>query len=139
MSETVKVDMEFATDVDAARISRIYAEALLAAAQEKGQASVVVEELDSLVDDVYKVEPQLEVLFSSAALGRHPREDALNKAFTGRSSELFLSFMQVLNEHDRLDLVRSIRKAVHEIDDERQHRLRVLVQSVVPLSEGVRQ
>ena len=139
MSETTKPDVSFAADVDAMRISRIYAEALLGAAHAKGQTAAVLEELDSLIDDVFKDQPQLETFFSSAALGRNPRRDALNKVFTDRGCEVFLSFLQILNSHDRLDLIRSIRHAVHEIDDERQNRVRVLVQSAVPLSADVRQ
>ena len=120
------------------RISRIYAEALMAAAQQKGETDRVLEELDSLVDDVFKNHPQLETLFSSAALGRYARRDALNKAFDNRCSETFLSFLHILNEHDRLDLLRSIRQAVHELDDERKNRVQVLVQSAVPLSDNIR-
>jgi F-type H+-transporting ATPase subunit delta len=138
MSEIIKPDVAFAADVNAMRIARIYVEALLAAAQSKGQTDVVLEELDSLLDDVFKSQPQLEILFSGAALGRIPRRDAINKAFANRASETFVSFLHILNEHDRLDLIRSIRHAVHEIDDERKNRLRVLVQSAVPLSDDFR-
>jgi F-type H+-transporting ATPase subunit delta len=122
-------------DVSALRIARVYAAALLNAAAKTGAVPMVLEELDSLVEDVFAKQPQLEVLFSSAAIGRHVRQTALEKAFAGRASEPFRNFLFVLNEHERLDLIRPIRVAAHELDDEREKRLRVLVQSAVPLPD----
>ena len=50
----------------------------------------------------------------------------------------FVAFLHALNDHDRLDLIRSIRRVAHETDDERRGRLRVLVQSAVSLPDNVR-
>ncbi len=127
-----------AVAVSGLRIARVYAEALLNAATKLGQIGDALAELDSLVDDVFAADPQLETLFSGAAVGRNVRRDAIEKAFVGRASEVFVSFLHALNDHDRLDLIRSIRVVAHEIDDERKNRLRVLVQSAVTLPEGVR-
>jgi F-type H+-transporting ATPase subunit delta len=41
--------------------------------------------------------------------------------------------LMVLNEHERLDLLRPIRKAAHELEDERQNRIKVHVFTAVPL------
>jgi F-type H+-transporting ATPase subunit delta len=91
------------------------------------------------VDDVFNRHPQLEVLFSAAAVGRHVRQAAIEKAFTAKTSDTFVNFLLVLNEHERLDLLRAIRQAAHEINDERQRRLRVQVESAVPLPDPVRE
>ena len=69
MSEPSQNENEF-WDVGARRIARVYAEALLNSAEQKGQAAAVLDELDSLVRDVFDRDKRLEVLFSSAALGR---------------------------------------------------------------------
>ena len=127
-----------AIDVSGLRIAHVYAEALLNAATKLGQLDDVLAELDSLVHDVFPGSPLLEALFSGAALGRNVRRDAINKAFSGRSSEAFLAFLHALNDHERLDLIRTVRLAAHEIDDERRGRLRVLVQSAVSLPDSVR-
>jgi F-type H+-transporting ATPase subunit delta len=139
MTENDKPDLSFASDVSALRIARVYAEALYAAAEKAGQIDEVLQQLDSLIDDVYRQQPQLETLFSSAAVGVQRRREAIDKAFSHRCSEVFLSFLQVLNTHDRLDLIRAIRHSAHEIDDEKKRRLRVQVQTAVPLPDNIRQ
>jgi F-type H+-transporting ATPase subunit delta len=122
-------------DISAKRIATVYAEALLAAADAAGQTAQVVEEIDSLVDDVFKHDSRLETLFSGAAVGRRVRAEAIEKAFRGRASDVFFHFLLVLNGHDRLELIGPIRWALHELIDERDRRLRVHVYSAIPLSE----
>ena len=129
---------DFHADVSAQRLARVYAEALYNVADAQGQLPAVMGELDSLVDDVFKVEPRLEVLMSSAAVGPAVRRDAIEKAFKGRASDVFYRFLLVLNDHERLELARPIRQALHELDDARHQRVKVHVTSAVPLSDEAR-
>lgn len=122
-------------DVSAKRLATIYAEALLNAAQANDQVAVVLEEIDSLIDDIFKNDARLEALLAGAAVGRYARKDAIDKAFAGKASKTFHQFLLVLNEHDRLDLIRSIRWAAHELNDERARRLRVHLYSAVSLND----
>lgn len=138
MNEPAKNDTEF-WDAGARRIARVYAEALLNVAQQQGQMDSVLEELDSLVRDVFDKDDRLEVLFSGAALGRNARAAAIEKLFKTRASEMFYRFLQVLNEHERLDLLRAILSEAREIYDERTRRLKVLVTTAVPMSEEQKQ
>ena len=126
---------EFIGDVDAQRIGRVYAEALLNAAEKQGQTDAVFEELDSLVHDVFAAQPEFELLLSSAAAGRKARAEVLRAVFAGRASELFYNFLQVLNDNDRLGLLRAIRAAYRDLHDERAGRVRIQVRSAVPLAE----
>jgi len=126
---------EFIGDVGAQRVARVYAEALLNAAQKQGQADAVFEELDSLVQDIFPVQPEFEVLLSSAAAGRKARAEVLRVVFADRASELFFNFLQVLNDNERLDLLRAIRFAYRDLHDERAGRIRVQVRSAVPLAD----
>ena len=120
-------------DVSAKRLATIYGEALLNAAQASDQVAVVLEEIDSLIDDVFKHDPRMEALLAGAAVGREARKEAIVKAFASRANETFYKFLLVLNDHDRLDLLRPVRRALHELNDERTQRLRVFVTSAVPL------
>ena len=112
-------------DTSAKRLATIYGEALLNAAQASDSVAQVLEEIDSLIDDVFKGNPQVEALLAGAAVGRKTREEAIKKAFASRASDTFYKFLLVLNDHDRLDLLRAIRRALHELSDERLRRLRV--------------
>ena len=122
-------------DIGAKRLATIYSEALLNAAQASDSVAQVLEEIDSVIDDVFKGNPRLEALLAGAAVGRKTREEAIQKVFASRACDTFYKFLQVLNNHDRLDLLRPIRRALHELSDERLRRLRVLVTSAVALSD----
>lgn len=139
MTEPSAQEYHDKADVSARRIAKVYAAALLDTAQKQGQAETVLAELDSLVRDVFEREPQLEVLLSSAAIGRHARRASLQRIFGGRASATFVSFVQVLNDHERLILLRPILAAATAMYDERHRRLRVLVSSAVPLPDDIRQ
>jgi F-type H+-transporting ATPase subunit delta len=121
----------YRVDIGAERLARVYAEALFAAAGD--QAATVIQEMDSLIDDVFASDPRLESVLGGAAVGREARRLALERAFGGRSSDAFYRFLMVVNTHERLDLVRPIRQALHDIDDERRHRIKVHVFTAIPL------
>ena len=122
-------------DVSVKRLATVYAEALLSAAASARQSAEVLEEIDSLIDDVFRVDARLEALFAGAAVGRKVRAEAIDKVFQHRASGTFWKFLLVLNDHDRLDLIRPIRRALHDLNDERAHRLRVHVYSAVALTD----
>jgi F-type H+-transporting ATPase subunit delta len=136
---TLESDYEELTkDVSAARIARVYAEALLAAAEPQGQAETVHEELFSLIHDVFPVAPDFESFLHNLAIGRDTKEPAIRSALEGKASETFLNFLLVLNQHERLELLRPISAVYRELLDRRAHRVRVLVKSAVPLSDDQR-
>ena len=56
---------ETVLEVGTERIARIYAEALLRAAAKKDQADEILEELQALLDEVFKADPQFEAFLAS--------------------------------------------------------------------------
>lgn len=120
-------------DVSLQRLAGIYAEALLNAAEQKQCVAGVLEEIDSLIDDVMAGNRQLGALIVGGAVGRKTRQQMIEKAFSGRASDTFYKFLLVLNHHDRLELLRPIRRALHDLHDKRANRLRVHVFTAVPL------
>jgi F-type H+-transporting ATPase subunit delta len=130
-------EMKQTADVRAERIAKVYADSLYAAAEKAGQLDAVLEEYESLVRDVLSVDARLSVLFSSAAIGRYARADALAKAFKDKANPTFYAFLQVLNSHERLELLIPIARAVRELYEERARRVRVFVISAAPLSDDV--
>jgi F-type H+-transporting ATPase subunit delta len=136
MNENKDQDFEPIADVSAQRIARVYAEALLNAAEKKGQSEHVLESLDSLTRDLFPAEPQLEAFLSSSAVGRERKAEVIDKVFEGKASHEFVDFLKVLNQHERLDLLRPITMAAKELRDERAKRVRVQVRSAVPLADA---
>src|SRR5690349_10193281 len=99
---------ETTADVGTQRLARVYATALLDTADKTGETPEILDEADALLD-LFKSQPDLETFFASPAIGRKAREEAIDKAFAGRSSDLFRRFLLVLNEHERLGIIRAIR------------------------------
>jgi F-type H+-transporting ATPase subunit delta len=126
-------------DVGTERIARVYAEALLRAAQERHQVDEVFEELDSLLREVFGSAPEWELFLTSGAVGRDRKAAIIRSAFEGRASDMFVNFLLVLNDHERLDLLRAIVEAYGELRDEKAGRVPVLVRSAVPLPADQRE
>jgi F-type H+-transporting ATPase subunit delta len=126
-------------NVDAERIGATYAQALYNAAQKSGQLDQVLSETESLVRDVLAGDTRLERMFASLALGRQERAAVITKAFKDRSSSTFFNFLLVLNNHDRLDLIRPIVQALRDLHDKCTNRLPVGVLTAIPLPEDQRQ
>jgi F-type H+-transporting ATPase subunit delta len=121
------------------RVARAYAEALLNAAEKQGQAAAVVEDVEAVVTEVLPRDRYLEAFLTSRAVGRERKAHALRAAFQGRADDLFLNFLLVVNEHDRLDALRAIATALRDLCEQRAGKIRVQVRSAVPLADDQRQ
>jgi F-type H+-transporting ATPase subunit delta len=139
MTESPEQDLHASADVGAQRVARVYAEALLNAATKKGQADEVLQEMTALVHELFRTEPQFEAFLASGAIGRERKAHTIRKLFAGRASEVFANFLLVLNAHERLDLLRVILAEARELHNQRTGRVRVLVDSAVPLPEDQRE
>src|SRR5436190_1813022 len=114
-------------DDEARHVAHIYAEALYKAAEKEGQVETILDEFATLTDGVFKADPGLELFFASAAMGRERKAEVLKAAFEGKASPTFVRFIGVLNEHDRLDMLRAIGQAVKALHDRKTHKLIVHV------------
>jgi F-type H+-transporting ATPase subunit delta len=139
MTANVEQSHRQMADVSGQRVAHTYALALLDAAEKQNQARELLEDLDALVGQVFATRPQMEIFLSSMAVGRHAKTAVLRDAFTDRSSDLFRNFLMVLNDHDRLDLLRSILAAYRQEHERRTAQIRVLVRSAEPLPDDQRE
>jgi F-type H+-transporting ATPase subunit delta len=121
-------------DDDVRRVAHVYAEALLSAAEARGQSAEVLAELESLVRDVLDRDPKVELFLSSAAVGRERKRHAIRDAFGG-TSDVLTNFLLVLNDHDRLGALRAVALAYRDLYDRRAGRMHVTVESAVPLAD----
>src|SRR5262245_2865499 len=74
-------DAAVRADTGAQRVAKVYAEALLNAAEKRGQADEVLEELESLVQDLFRADPEFETFLSSGAVGRDRKAAVLRTVF----------------------------------------------------------
>ncbi len=137
--KTEELASQLQADVAAQRVARVYAESLIKAAEKQGAADEVLDELESLIQDVFSREPLFETFLASSAINRRVKAATLQSTFKERANKLFYNFLMVLNEHDRLELLRPILVAYRELNDERARRMRVRVRSAAALPEDQRQ
>jgi F-type H+-transporting ATPase subunit delta len=117
----------------AARIATTYAEALLNIAEKRGQAETIAEELDSLVHGVFAASPDLEGFLANPAVHRRRKMAVIDKAIAGKVSPLLEDFLRMLCRHDRLTHVRFIAVSYRALREKAAKRMRILVESAVPL------
>jgi F-type H+-transporting ATPase subunit delta len=138
MNANEGADFPATADVGAQRVAEVYAEALLNAAANQGQADSILGDLQSLLADVFQAAPEFEAFLKSGAIGRDRKAEVIRSAFENRASPLITNFLLVLNDHERLDLLRPILVAARELADQRAKRVRVRVRSAVPLPNDQR-
>jgi F-type H+-transporting ATPase subunit delta len=137
--QTEELVSQLEADVTAQRVARVYAESLIKAAEKQGAADEILDELESLIQDVFRREPLFETFLTSYAVNRKVKATTLRSAFQDRANKLLFNFLMVLNAHDRLPLLRPILSAYRELNDERARRMRVKVRTAAPLPEDQRE
>jgi F-type H+-transporting ATPase subunit delta len=125
-------------DPSAASVARVYAVALLDAAQAQG-ASDVLEELQSFVTDVLTPQPAFERLLCAPVTPVEDKLGFIDRVVASRGSPLFVNFLKVLARHNRLDVLRAVADAAQREQETRRGQRRVQVSSAVPLSAAAQQ
>jgi F-type H+-transporting ATPase subunit delta len=121
----------------AQRLAKVYAEALLNAAEKAGKAEALEPELEGL-RTLLGERADLAALIGSKGLKKSQRLPILDSAFQGKVDPLIFDFIQVLNGKERLDLLADTAREFRNLRDERAKRTRVVVRSAVPLSDAQR-
>jgi F-type H+-transporting ATPase subunit delta len=118
-------------------VPQVYAEALLAVAEEQGVADEVLAELDGLADLVAK-DRELETFLASPLIESEVRTRTLEKLLRGRASDLLVDALQVINRKSRLALLPEIAAAYRQEHRKLRGRVQVFVTSAVPLDDAMR-
>lgn len=119
-------------------VARVYAESLLALAEEQGVADDVREELDGLIA-LQERDADLAAFFVSPLVDQGARREAIEASFRSRASEILVDTLQVMNAKGRLGLVPALAVAYHAALDELRGRVDVSVVSAVELSQPLRE
>jgi F-type H+-transporting ATPase subunit delta len=120
-------------------VTRSYAEALLGAAENAGQADAVLDELDEVVSDVLRDHPRFAAILASPTLPAEQKDRILTETLEGRAHPMVVRFLRVLNRHGRLGQVGPIARAARALWDRKQNRRPVLVRSAVALDDAQRE
>lgn len=139
MTEPVQVHHETVFDDATRHVARIYAESLLSAADKRQQTQEVLEQLESFAHDVLDRDPAFALFLASAVIGRDKKREALRRAFEGKINETLYNFLLVLNDHERLGVIREIAVTTREIYERRAGRIPVQVRAAAPLADDQRE
>lgn len=118
-----------------ARLARVYAEALLALAEEQKAADDVGAELNTVATEVIGKNPAVAAFLDNPAITPKTKLPVLGAAFAG-ASDLFKKFLDVLTRNDRLGLLRDVAAAYQGIRDRQAGRVRVVVRSATALDDN---
>ena len=123
-------------DIDVLTIARVYATALLQTARKSDKVDLMQQHLDELFGTALERRPSHEYPQADdhGAIPRGRRKQVITEAFKGRVDDVFLDFLLVLNEHDRLDLIRPIAAEYRELRDKLYNRVRFQVRTAVKLN-----
>jgi F-type H+-transporting ATPase subunit delta len=135
MIEAAQVHHETVFDDATRHIARVYAEALLDAADQRQQTDEVLEQLEALVHDVLNRDSAFAVFLASAVVGRDAKREVLRRAFEGKVNEVLYYFLLVLNDHDRLGVIREVAVTLRDMYERRAGRMHVEVRSATPLAD----
>jgi F-type H+-transporting ATPase subunit delta len=123
-----------AFDAGAQHVAGVYAEALIEAAEKTGETESVLEQFDSLIDDLFAAFPKLEAVLASGLISQEERTGILDRALSAQASPLFLNFLKVVASRGRLDVLRAIHREAHNLYDRLRGRVQVEVQTAEPLT-----
>lgn len=119
-------------DPSAKAVARIYAQAYLNAT---GGTSEALDEFTSFVDEVVQAFPDFARILTGEITGREEKLRLIERVVAPRATPLFTSFLRVLGEHDRLNLLPLILGEAWLEYEQRNGKQRVTVRSAAPLSE----
>jgi F-type H+-transporting ATPase subunit delta len=127
------IQHETVFDTGQQHLGKVYAKALLGAAEKEGATDRVLEELYSLIGDVLEKLPKLDVALASPRLDHEDKLNLLDRAFAGKMHPLLLNFLRVMSRHGRLDCLRAVSHEARQLYNESRGRIEVRVKTAAPV------
>ena len=126
-------------DLVSERIAAIYGKAVFDAAEAAGNRAEVIEQLDSLIDDVLDPSPEFDKLLANPMIAAEKKLDLIRTIFSGRALPVVLSFLQTVAKNERLSDLRSIIDHVHQLSNEEDNVRQVAATTALPMSPELEQ
>lgn len=126
------------TEVNASarQVGVVYAKALYAAAQKAGSLDEVAADFDAVMK-VLDSHPEFMDFARSGMIAAEDRAAMYHRAFDGKASPLFVSFLRTIARHGRQQMLRAVYRAFREMNDGRLGQVRVEVITPTPLESAV--
>ncbi len=120
-------------DIAADRVAKIYAQAVVDAADAAGHRREVLGELAALARDVRPEVPEAAVVFSSPKVSVEEKDRIIDRLAAGRMQATTTNVLHVLARHGRLGLLRPIVDAAERLAEERDGKRQAVFTTAVPL------
>jgi ATP synthase F1 delta subunit len=120
-------------DSDAQQVGQLYGKAILGAAG--SSIDEIVGQLNSIVNEAFARNPDLERLLASPRIGQAEKERLIDKVFGGRVHGVLLNFMKVLCRRGRIGYLRAVQTSANEMRDEQLGRVKVSVTTAMALTD----
>lgn len=126
-------------DTSAERIARVYAQAIIEAADRKACREEVLAELGAFVHDVLPKVPRAHAILASPRVSPEEKGALVDRIAAGRMLPTTVHTLHVLARHGRLGLVADVLRAAHLLADEMAGRKQSMFTTAVPLEAADRQ
>ena len=102
-------------DIGADRLAKIYAQAIVEAADKKGCRREVIDELGAIVREVLPKVPRAAAVFGSPKVSVEQKEALVDRMGAGRMQPTTIHALKVLARHGRLDVLADVVAAVERL------------------------
>lgn len=138
MAAAASSEQPHALDTGAERIARVYAQAIIEAADGRNCRDAVIEELESLVRDVLPKVPRAREVFDSPRVAVEQKDALIDRIAAGRMQPTTVHALHVLARHGRLGIVAEVAAAARRLAEELAGRRQATFTTAVPLVEEQR-
>jgi F-type H+-transporting ATPase subunit delta len=125
-------------DIAVDRIAKIYAQAVVEAADAAGCRREVLAELGGLAREVLPKVPQAAAVFASPKVPAEEKAAVIDKVAKGRLRPTSVNALHVLARHGRLGMLGAVVTAAERLADERDGRKQATFTTAVPLDDTAR-
>ncbi len=120
-------------NVGAERVAKVYAQAIIEAADRNHCRREVLDELASIVRDVLPAAPKARAVFASPRVTPEEKAAIIDRMAKGRVLPTTLHTLQVLARHDRLGIIAEVVAAAERLSDTLDGRRQAVFTTAVPL------
>lgn len=133
MPTTSNAADSFHVDIAADRVAKVYAQAIVEAADAAGCRREVLTELAALARDVLPTVPEAAAVFSSPKVSAEEKGRIIDRIAGGRMQATTTNALHVLARHGRLGMLAAVVAAAERLADERDGKRQATFTTAVPL------